>query len=92
SIKHITISYKRDFAKKVAKIICFKNKHICLNRLILQFYLLTPLQFYLYLYLNSRTLVAKRNRLASLFNFDGALTKREQIPNEMGLGLDEWPG
>ncbi|EJK9926551.1 hypothetical protein ACI5AD_001741 [Cronobacter sakazakii] len=24
--------------------------------------------------------------MASLFNFDGALTKREQIPNEMGLG------
>ncbi|ELQ6229668.1 hypothetical protein [Cronobacter sakazakii] len=38
------------------------------------------------IHLNSRTLVAKRNRLASLFNFDGALTKREQIPNEMGLG------
>ncbi|EBR8889465.1 hypothetical protein DP768_23670 [Salmonella enterica subsp. enterica serovar Galiema] len=39
----------------------------------------------MYCYAISRTLVAKRNRLASLFNFDGALTKREQIPNEMGL-------
>ncbi|EMC4149938.1 hypothetical protein [Cronobacter sakazakii] len=25
--------------------------------------------------------------MASLFNFDGALTKREQIPNEMGFGV-----
>ncbi|EPY2898778.1 hypothetical protein ACXDBF_001578 [Cronobacter sakazakii] len=43
------------------------------------------------IHLNSRTLVAKRNRLASLFNFDGALTKREQIPNDMGLGCGQKP-
>lgn len=28
----------------------------------------------------------------TLFNFDDALTKREQIPNEMGLGLGECAG
>ncbi|WP_161594027.1 hypothetical protein [Salmonella enterica] len=43
------------------------------------------------IHLNSKTLVAKRNRLASLFNFDGALTKREQIPSEMGLGCRQKP-
>lgn len=48
---------------------------------------LTHMRYTHIIHLISRTLVAKRNRLASLFNFDGALTKREQIPNEMGFGV-----
>lgn len=29
---------------------------------------------------------SQTEQIGRLFNFDGALTKREQIPNEMGLG------
>ncbi|EDP9804826.1 hypothetical protein ACZ09_000686 [Salmonella enterica subsp. enterica serovar Mbandaka] len=53
---------------------------------------LTHMRYTHIIHLNSRTLVAKRNRLASLFKFDGALTKRDKLPNEMGLGLDECAG